>query len=254
MGIADVATEGFHEAWRAMTERFPGGSWDRQDGLVTIVTGMPVAPFNGVWSTSAEVDQTELLSRVDALASSDLPFNVQLRAQADAALSEVLRSRDFVQTTDIPLMFTTPAELVARPAAMEMTDVATYDDLGEHLRLLELAFGMPADLTRRGFPFALFAMPGVRSSLGSVDGEVVTTGLSVRVGDSVGIFNIATPEQHRGKGYGGAVTAELARTAFARGATSAWLQASPLGEPVYRGLGFATVESWQQWIPTRFVH
>ena len=49
-----------------------------------------------------------------------------------------------------------------------------------------------------------------------------------------------TPE-YRGRGYGAAVTARAVIDGFANGAELALLAASPMGEPVYRRLGFREV-------------
>src|SRR5205085_8741874 len=96
----------------------------------------------------------------------------------------------------------------------------------------------------------LLRMPGIRTYVGEVDGEPVTTGLGYTFGDSVGIFNIATPTAHRGLGYGSAVTMRAVHDGFQNGARWAWLQSSPLGGPVYEKLGFKTVESWRCWVAT----
>ena len=53
-----------------------------------------------------------------------------------------------------------------------------------------------------------------------------------------------TPPQHRGRGYGAAITAQVVRDGFRAGARFAWLQSSALGRPVYRRLGFRDVESY----------
>jgi len=60
----------------------------------------------------------------------------------------------------------------------------------------------------------------------------------------VGIFNVATPPEHRGHGYGAAITAQAIHDGFAAGAELSWLQSSAMGESVYRRLGFRAVESY----------
>jgi predicted GNAT family acetyltransferase len=76
------------------------------------------------------------------------------------------------------------------------------------------------------------------------DGNAVSTALGIRCGDAVGIFNVATPERERGRGYGAAVTSRAVADAFDDGATFAFLQSSTLGEPVYRRLGFEHVSTY----------
>ena len=63
---------------------------------------------------------------------------------------------------------------------------------------------------------------------------------------------VATPEAHRGHGYGGAVTGHAVEQARAAGARGAYLQSSPMGLPVYERLGFVPVETWRQWMPAQF--
>lgn len=96
---------------------------------------------------------------------------------------------------------------------------------------------------------ALSVLPGLRMYVGTVDEVPVTTALSVPTsGDSVGIFNVATPPAHRGHGYGAAVTAAAIADGMAAGARWSWLQSSPEGVGVYERLGFRTVESWAMWV------
>ena len=45
----------------------------------------------------------------------------------------------------------------------------------------------------------------------------------------------------RGQGLGALVTTAVTNLAFARGAASVTLQASPMGEPVYRALGYEPI-------------
>jgi predicted GNAT family acetyltransferase len=88
------------------------------------------------------------------------------------------------------------------------------------------------------------AVEGISYYLGRVDGVDVSTSVGYTLGDLVGVFNVATPPEHRGRGYGAALTAEAARQGFAAGAELAWLQASAMGVPVYRRLGFREVEDY----------
>jgi predicted GNAT family acetyltransferase len=84
--------------------------------------------------------------------------------------------------------------------------------------------------------------------LGEVGGRPVTTGLGVRAGDHVGVFNVATPPEQRGRGFGSAITAGIVAAAVADGARWAWLQSSTAGHGIYRRLGFVDVAVWECWV------
>jgi predicted GNAT family acetyltransferase len=60
----------------------------------------------------------------------------------------------------------------------------------------------------------------------------------------VGVFNVATPPEHRRKGYGARITAKAVASGFRHGAESAFLQASEMGFGVYEALGFRTVTTY----------
>jgi predicted GNAT family acetyltransferase len=100
----------------------------------------------------------------------------------------------------------------------------------------------------RLLPPVVLNLDGMRAYVGEVDGEVVTTALGMTRADNVGIFNVATPPEHRRRGYGAAVTARAAADGFAAGATWAWLQSSTAGYHVYEAIGFRTLERWLCWV------
>jgi hypothetical protein len=232
-----------------MLRACPSGSEVVVDGLLRGRTGLPVAPFNGVWAQTAHPSVTAVLAAVDDFAGGDLPWNLQLRPGHPAELDPLLAERGLVQTAQIPFMTLTDASrLVAsvRAADVELRAVETFADLDSALSLLERGFGMPPELTRHRFALQMLFQPSFTTWLlraGDVD---VSTALGVMDDDWAGVFNVATPEEHRGKGYGAVATAQAVLGA---GGRSAYLQASPMGFPVYERLGFATVETWTQWMP-----
>ena len=67
---------------------------------------------------------------------------------------------------------------------------------------------------------------------------------------TAGIYSVAVPGEHRGRGIGYAVTAALMNVGLAAGCTNAVLHASEVGRPVYARLGFEEVCQTPQWIWT----
>jgi GNAT superfamily N-acetyltransferase len=81
-----------------------------------------------------------------------------------------------------------------------------------------------------------------------VGSSVATVALSLRVGDDVSIQYVATERRHRGQGLASRLMIDLMNNARAAGATTATLQASPDGKPVYERLGFRTVAKLRAFI------
>ena len=115
-------------------------------------------------------------------------------------------------------------------------------------RLSAEGFEEPVEMFERFVPPAAWGIPGFRAYIGSVDGEPVTTALGSTYGACVGIFNVATPARHRGRGYGAAITARAVVDGFESGASVAYLQSSAMGLKVYERLGFHTLETWSVWL------
>jgi GNAT superfamily N-acetyltransferase len=151
---------------------------------------------------------------------------------------------------DIPLMaLDDPRQLDAAQSVSGLTiRELSPSEAHLHARLAAAGFEAPAEVFLQLMTPALLAAAGVRCYLGEAGGQAVTTGFGVRVGTFVAIFNIATPPEHRRRGYGAAVTARAVADGLAAGATWSWLQASSAGYKVYERLGFRTIERWPCWL------
>jgi GNAT superfamily N-acetyltransferase len=154
-----------------------------------------------------------------------------------------------VYLEDIPLMvIEDPGQL---DAAQEVGGLVIRELLPEeaplHARVAAAGFEVPAEMFLQLMTSTVLAMPGVRCYMGEAGGQPVTTGLGVTLGSNVAIFNIATPPEHRRRGYGAAVTARAVADGLAWGAQWSWLQSSVGGHKVYERLGFRTIEAWPCW-------
>jgi ribosomal protein S18 acetylase RimI-like enzyme len=251
----EAAVRAFSGAWAAMCGTCPEG-WAREEqGVLRAVTGLPVPQFNGIWRVGTDVPLGPVLEAVDEFLAGHLPWNVQLRPGYPAALDEELAARGLVPTASVPFMVLTDpaAARAAVTAGAELRHATSFVDVASVLDLLERGFGMPPELTREQLPVGMMFLPTTRAWLASTDGVDVSTAF-VYVDDRVGgVYNVATPEEHRGHGHGTTATAQAVVHAFAAGADCVYLQSSPMGRSVYEKLGFATRESWQQWMPAKYV-
>ena len=225
----------------------PDGWSQERDGVVTVVTGLPVPTLNGVWALDTAVAPAELAAALRRLASRGVPFCLQARpgcvtaavAAADPLALTPAAAEIPLMVLDGPLGAAGASKLTIRPLGLA--------DSGLHGALAGQAFAADAEIFDRVTDPAL-ALPGARVYVGEVAGEPVTTALAVTVGDAVAVFNVATPPEHRGRGYGAAITGRILNDALAAGAGWAWLQATPDGAGIYERLGFRTVESWACWL------
>lgn len=81
--------------------------------------------------------------------------------------------------------------------------------------------------------------------LADLDGEPVGVAMTIVSHGIAGIYWVGSLAEARGRGIGRAVTAAATNAGFELGAELASLQASPMGEPVYRAMGYETIYSYR---------
>jgi N-acetylglutamate synthase len=248
---ADRAAYALAAAWQHLVAEMPGGWTLREGGAVAAVTTVPLPTLNGVWVDELGADREPVAALLDRVAATGLPHCLQMRPGCEQSLSDLAARRGMTRTTDVPLMVLEDASGLgdADPDGLEIERLAP-EDADRHARLVAAGFEAPDEYFQQLMTTGVLRAVGVSCYLGEFDGEPVTTGFGVTIGDSIGIFNIATPPGQRRRGYGSAITVRTIRDGFNSRARWAWLQASPAGYPVYQRLGFRTVEAWHCWLAT----
>lgn len=90
-------------------------------------------------------------------------------------------------------------------------------------------------------PFDLWNSENMKLYLGLYKGEVVSVGSLVCTKESIGIYDIATKEEMRGKGFGSTMFNYLLQEAKELNVAQCVLQASPDGITIYKKAGFQSV-------------
>lgn len=239
------------EAWQALLTVHPEAWTVYQDGLSAFATGIPLAGLNGVSCSRVDPDPEEVRQLLRELRARGLPHLLQLRPATRAAVLAVPDEEGLVPDAGVPLMrLDDPAPLERARVVAPGLSVRQLgpDETALHALIAAAGFEEEPEHFMRLLPPVVLNLDGVRAYVGEVDGEIVTTALGMTHAGNVGIFNVATPPEHRRRGYGAAVTARAAADGFAAGASWAWLQSSTAGYRVYEALGFRTVERWRCWV------
>jgi ribosomal protein S18 acetylase RimI-like enzyme len=237
-----------HQALETAAERFAGAleraRFERREGYTFLAfPTFPIRAINGVWAdTDAAAPRLEgALREAEELG---IPFAVRVRKGRTPKVEEAARALGFVAAEKVPGMVVTPDQLREPPAQVEIVRVQTADEVERSLTLAAAGFGVPADVIRPVYTLDFIRLEGWAYYLASAGRDDVSVAAGFTVDRSVGIFNVATPAEHRSRGYGGAITAHAVRAGFAAGADFAYLESSAMGESVYRRLGFREVETY----------
>ncbi|WP_377267635.1 GNAT family N-acetyltransferase [Peterkaempfera sp. SMS 1(5)a] len=215
----------------------------RNDALLA-VCGAPIAALNAVISTSQEPDPEEIAALATTVAQGTVPWSIHVRGVPGPLVAEVAAHHGLTRFASQPLMIRRPEQDMPQESGIASLRVraVSANELDLYARTLSTGFEGPQEMFRIFADPALARIDGVTHYVAELDGQPVGTGMTAVFGELTGIFNITTLPEHRRRGYGRAVTAELVRLSRAAGAPTAYLYASKMGEPVYESLGFRTEE------------
>jgi hypothetical protein len=224
--------------------------WLRHEGgFVAGLTGAPAAAMNGVFGAGPDADPALVDALLDEIAASGVPHCLEIRPGSQR-LEQLAARRGMTLTQDVPLMELVDLDAVGtrpEPEGLSWHPVAT-GELDGYVRLVAEGFGAPEELFACLVTPRTLALPGLYCVVGRVGGKAVTTAMAITIGEATGIFNVATPEDFRRRGYASAATAQCVRVGRDAGARWAFLQASAQGFAAYGRLGFETVERWMTFV------
>jgi N-acetylglutamate synthase len=248
---ADDTALALIDTWARLMAVHPDAWSEIHEGVCACATGIPLAALNGVWCARRDPDPAELERFLDELAARAVPHTLELRPGSEPGALAVPDRRGMTLEGGTPLMrLDDPAALEPALAAADQLVVRELAPEEGSLHTTVAAAGFDEDPRHfeRLLPRPVLAVDGVRTYIGQVGGETVTTALGATHEDHVVIFNVATPPPHRGRGYGAAITARAVADGLAAGARWACLQSSPQGYGIYERLGFAQLENWNCWV------
>ncbi|HLW00719.1 MAG TPA: GNAT family N-acetyltransferase [Ktedonobacterales bacterium] len=249
--LADAIEANF-EAWWSYFRHAPQADVHDEPELLWTISGIPIKEYNGVARarfaperTSEEIDQH--ITRIQAYFSaqqmgmqwiigpSTRPTNLGERLEQHGFLSQGSAPGMAAQLERLPAK-------VAVPPRLEIIRVSNPSQLEEWAAVAGQAFGEPAEIQQARFAvhaaFGFAEDAPLQRYLARLDGQPVAMSELLLAAGVAGIYDVATARQARGQGIGAAITHAPLLAARARGYRIGALEASPMGEPVYRRLGF----------------
>jgi hypothetical protein len=221
-----------------------GGS----DACPFVASGIPAAFFNGVYATGPTSDpDTTIRDAVTFMAAQQVPWLLWVREGVDDALLEAGRRAGLTDAGGPPAMgLTSIGPTPPNPDGLVIELVGDEDGIDVTCDLIARGFEMPVEIAHQLVEERTIAEPGIAVVVGKVNDEPVTTALVSVTGTTAGIYNVATPPEHRNRGFGAAATWAAIEQGARLGCDHAVLQASPSGAPVYHAMGFVDLGRYIQ--------
>jgi len=226
----------------------------RADGVVSVMTGLPMDWFNQVLIEGEEATPTGVLAGVAQARERGHHFVVRLRDGIDDRFIPILTAAGLApagEGTSTPGMVAFPIDrdAIAAPSPeLEIHRVTDAPGIDAHRRVVTTGFGSDPAVALGTACLDLLDRPGCVVYVGYADGAPVVSGLGWRTGRTIGVYSIATIAPARRRGYGAAMTSRVVTDGLVAGCDAAALQASQMGRPIYERLGFRTVVRYTAYV------
>lgn len=235
-----------------------GGGLEEEDGVVLYATGasLPVLS-NGAFRLDESVPADSVVAKADAwFGARGRGYTVQVRDTGeDDDLVAACEAAGLVRFGEggPEMVCRTPVAGSPDPPGAELRVVRTEADVAAFAAVNANAYatyGMPPETAPDTFnvPGRLLASPHVHAVVAAMDGESVAAALTFLSHGIAGVYWVGTVDGARGRGLGEAVTRAVTNAAFDRGARANTLQASPMGEPIYRRMGYEPIHSYISYV------
>jgi GNAT superfamily N-acetyltransferase len=249
-----IVTTLFGTAARHLAGAFSGG--DRYDlrlfpDAASLIGGMPAAFANWLMVDDGPQAADRARELVADLESRDLPGILLAAAGAGDDVAAVAESLDLARVGVGPWMVCRPERPTSGEHGYRVERVTTDAQLQDAYVLMADAFA-PYDFTidvwNHVFGTRVFDPSLANVFIAYRDDEPFSSVTTAGSGETIGIWNMATPVVRQRQGAGRAVLEQAMAWYQERGATTFYLMASPEGIRLYEQTGYRTVMETPIWL------
>ena len=243
---------------RALTRWASKGALEESDGAVFCAGGtwIPVVA-NGAFRDDDAISGTELVSRAEAFFGG-LARGYSVKVRDNGEDEDVRRACEAagLATFGDPtpeMLCAAPLPDVAVPDGLTLRRVDDEAGLREFLAVNAEAYatyGMPAGVIGELFDetAVVLADPAAHFAVATRGPQPLAAAMIYESDGVASVQWVGTVPAARGTGLGASVTTFVTNLAFARGASSVSLQASPMGAPIYLALGYQTIWHYAEYV------
>jgi GNAT superfamily N-acetyltransferase len=245
-GLREASDRNLRESWRALAQGSENMVIEEDDDVLLIAGGVDAAFFNPAFLKVDGLAPDRVADRLRSFYGPlGVPYLLWVMHDTHPVLLGAAGRLGLTTSDGPPAMVLAPIEpQVQVPGELEIEAVRDEAGMEDAVLLASAGFGMPPELARKFLNPSMLDDPLVRTFVGRVGGEAVSTATLVVTDEVAGVYTVATPTAHRSRGYGAALTAAVVEEGRRRGCTLASLQASPMGAPVYERMGFRRVAGY----------
>jgi GNAT superfamily N-acetyltransferase len=203
-------------------------------------TGVANRQFNVAFVKDSPAAPIKLVHRWELFFEArGLPFRVSFRPGLERKFISILLEKGYREAAPEPVMILD--DLPDAPPPHPNLDIQRVTDLKalthfqeviEKSYMFETGAG-PYIITER-----THALPNAQMFVGYAEGQPVCASMLIKTGPVAGIYWVATLTNYRGLGFGKSITLQAAAAGKKLGCEFASLQATSMGKPMYKSLGF----------------
>jgi len=252
--LIELCDLNYTEANRELARR-AGGVVHDEDGLMLYAGNHPLPVLvNGVVRTATRITPADLLARADGFfGARGRGYSVLTRAHADEDLAAAATAAGYFASGNSPAMVleqrlpdVAPAADVTLRRVEEESDASAF---GAVMGEAYSTYGMPRECGPALVgTLDVLRAPHVVAVVAALDGAVVAGAMVIVTHGVAGVYWVGTTPAARGRGLAELCTRAAGNAGFDLGARVAALQASVMGEPVYRRMGYVEVTRYPTFV------
>ncbi|MFC4807923.1 GNAT family N-acetyltransferase [Paenibacillus sp. GCM10023250] len=244
----DAILENMIQTFERLGDNSPYAKFIRAENSARIETELPLTIFNRVFDyQAADDDKSQAAGQVKSMIDSYRERGAKCvwhvySHKLDEVVVETLKTNGFLPVgTMSGMAVNLEGKAIQQPPmpGLSIVTVQTEEELERFKRVFVAEYGLPDELANAFTEAFVYDPEGqMKYFLAYVDDVPAGTAMTFRTGDVGGLYMVATLKEFRRRGIGGVMVGHALLDMQAAGATLAVLQASDMGQTIYRKHGF----------------